>query len=69
MINKMLASDLVMIIGCATVLLMLVADFIYTEYLYRNHTKMSIIEKIKSEAITGDLVVVTLDTELDSDDS
>jgi hypothetical protein len=30
---------------------------------------MNIIEKIKSEAITGDLVVVTLDAELDSDDS
>jgi hypothetical protein len=30
---------------------------------------MSIIEKIKSEAITGDLIAVTLDTELDSDDS
>jgi hypothetical protein len=30
---------------------------------------VDVLEKIKSEAITGDLVVVTLDTELDSDDS
>jgi hypothetical protein len=39
MIDRMLGSDLVMIIGCATVLLMLVADFIYTEYLYHKPHK------------------------------
>jgi hypothetical protein len=39
MINRMLASDMIMLIGCCTVLLMLVADFIYTEYLYRKHHK------------------------------
>jgi hypothetical protein len=39
MINRMLASDMIMLIGCGTVLLMLVADFIYTEYLYRKHHK------------------------------
>jgi len=39
MINRMLASDIVMLVGCATVLLMLIADFIYTEYLYRKYHK------------------------------
>ena len=50
MINKMLGSDLVMIIGCATVLLMLVADFIYTEYLYHKAHKNEYYRKNKKRS-------------------
>ena len=39
MIDRMLGSDIVMLVGCVVVLLMLIADFIYTEYLYRKHHK------------------------------
>ncbi len=49
MIDRMLGSDLVMIIGCATVLLMLVVDFIYTEYLYHKAHKNEYYRKIKAK--------------------
>jgi len=39
MINRLLASDIVMLVGCAIVIAMLIADFLYSQYLYHKPHK------------------------------
>lgn len=39
MINRLLGSDMIMLVGCTIVIAMLIADFLYSQYLYHKPHK------------------------------